>query len=315
MNIVPVNAGQGGIRAFVQNALRAGRFLGPGAMNAAINLARAQGPDVLAWVRREVIRGGRRIFRGFRRREHGPMADQNRGPYQLGPSYNFSQGRRGYNGMVRGGQGGPRGGLVRRARGRWGIRTGGRPRRYIRPEKKYFDNHVTSHVLANNITGVLVPLVPLSVGAESFQRIGRKIFLKSLILTGRIRSSAPPSATQASDTVWIWVVLDTQANATTPAITDVWSNTTGHGALRNLDNGPRFKILKCIECKVDYGQSGVDVNVPYEQYLLINKTVHFKNAGGTSPEKNNLLIFAGTANSNNTTLVIDMYTRVRFTDA
>ena len=71
MNIVPFNAGQGGIRAFVQNALRAGRFLGPGAMVEAINLARHHGPDAYAWVRREVIRGGRRIFRGMRRREHG----------------------------------------------------------------------------------------------------------------------------------------------------------------------------------------------------------------------------------------------------
>jgi len=314
MNIVPLVPGQGGIRAFVQNALRAGRMLGPAAMNEAMNLARRHGPDAYAWVRREVLRGGRRIFRGLRRREHGPMANQNRGPYQLGPTQFFSQ-YRGSRGTVsarrRGGQGMRRGGryLPR-------LRTGGRRIANYgpRPELKAYDKGANSVALQPTISYITEPFNDLPIGPNANNRIGRKIRTKSLLLVGSVKTVNVTSITTASDTVWIWVVLDRQANTTVPLVTDIWSNTTGHGALRNLDGGPRFKILKCVECKVDYGQSGVDVNVPFEQFLRINKQVHFKNTGGTTPERNNILIFAGTANSNNTTLVMDIYTRLRYTD-
>lgn len=227
-------------------------------------------------------------------------------------SQGFSQVRR----YSRGGQGVSRG--VRNGRRgmgrRWPVRTGGRPYTNLRPELKYFDDTNTAVPIGNTIDRIGSPVVAMVVGSSQNNRVGRQVVAKSLMMTGRIRSNATPSATQAADTVWIWVIIDRQSNGLTAGVTDIWSNTTGHGALRNLNNGPRFKILKCFECKVDYGQSGVDVNVPFEARIPLSKVLTFPNGSASVPNKNNLLIFAGTSNSNNTTLVVDIYTRVRFYD-
>lgn len=318
MNIVPFNAGQGGIRAFVQNALRAGRFLGPAAMNEAINLARQHGPDAYAWVRREVIRGGRRIFRGMRRREHGPMHNQNRGPYQLGPSESSSQvrrGVRGFGGRSRGGQTTRRGAMV--GRRRYPMRTGGRyvgSVRAFRPELKAYDIGVTSAAVGNTISYLYSPWRELPLGVQSDQRVGRKVRVKGVTLSGRIHTNAVTDATTAADTVWLWVVMDRQANNNIAAVADIWSNSAGNTALRNLDQGPRFKIIKCIEIKMDFGQSGTILNSPFEAYIPLDTVVTWQGAANSNPYKNNLLLFASNSNVSQNGLKCTMISRVRFTD-
>ena len=316
MNIVPFNAGQGGIRAFVQNALRAGRFLGPAAMNEAINLARHHGPDALAWVRREVMRGGRRIFRGLRRREHGPMQNQNRGPYQLGPSqssYQVRRGVRGFSSRSRGGHTTRRGSMV--GRRRYPMRTGGRYMgRGVRPELKAFDIGVNNQPVLNSISLLYGPWQNLSLGVTASQRIGRKVRVKGVTISGVIRSATTTTNATAADTVWIWVVMDRQPNNATPAPTDVWVNTAAHTALRNLDQGPRFKIIKCIEIKTDFGQVGTFINSPFEAYIPFDTVVTWQGEANSSPYKNNLLLFAGNSNPASTELVITMISRTRFYD-
>lgn len=230
---------------------------------------------------------------------------------QYARSANFSQVRRGGQAIARGGYARRRGGIRRR---RWPIRTGGRPYTNLRPELKYFDDTNTALAIGNTISRISSPVVQITIGSGQAERVGRQILCKSLMMTGRIRSNAAPSGTQAADTVWVWVILDRQSNGVTPNVSDIWSNTTGHGALRNLNNGPRFKILKCFEVKVDYGQSGVDVNVPFEARIPMSKVLTFAFGTQTVPTKNNLLVYAGTSNSNNTTLVVDIYTRIRFYD-
>lgn len=313
MNIVPFNAGQGGIRAFVQNALRAGRMLGPAAMNQAINLARHHGPDAYAWVRREVMRGGRRIFRGMRRREHGPMANQNRGPYQVGPSQGLLQvrGSRGFVGSRRGGTGRSRGGMRRAGRRRMPMRYGGRPMR--QPELKSYDLG-TSSSITSSMTLIQVPIRDLPLGVQSNQRVGRKVFCKSLLMAGKIFNTVLAPANATSDSVWFWVVLDRQANGATAAVADVWSNSTGATALRNLDQGPRFKILKCVEVKVDAVAAGTHINQPFEFYIPLNFTVHWKGAANDPPYKNNILVFVANSNNLDETLAVDHVSRVRYTD-
>lgn len=314
MNIVPFNAGQGGIRAFVHNALRAGRMLGPAAMNEAINLARHHGPDAYAWVRREVMRGGRRIFRGMRRREHGPMANQNRGPYQLGPSQSSFQvrGSRGFVGSRRGGAGRGRGGGRRVGRRRMPMRYGGRPMR--QPELKSYDLQNNTVPVGPVISLVQVPVRDLTLGVTSNQRIGRKVFAKSMLLVGKIYNAEPTTVNTTSDSVWFWIVVDRQANGATAVPTDVWLDTVGSRALKNLDQGPRFKILRCMEVKVDAVAVGTHINQPFELYLPLGLTVHWKGLANAPPYKNDILVFASNSNAQNEDLRIEFSTRVRYTD-
>lgn len=289
-------------------------MLGPAAMHHAMNLARRHGPDAYAWVRREVLRGGRRIFRGLRRREHGPMANQNRGPYQLGPTQVFSQyrGSRGsVSGRRRGGQGMRRGGryLPR-------LRTGGRRIANFgpRPELKAYDKGANSVAVQPSITYITEPFNDLPLGVNSNNRIGRKVRTKSLLVVGSVKTVNVTSITTASDSVWIWVVLDTQPNGAAATPGDVWSNTIAHTALKNLDQGGRFKILRCVEIKMDYGQTGTTVNAPFEIYIPLRVTPVWKGLAASAPYLNNVIVYAGNSNTAMTDFLIDFQCRTRFYD-
>lgn len=215
-----------------------------------------------------------------------------------------SAGRRGGRGMRRGGGRLPR------------LRTGGRRISNIgpRPELKAYDKGANGFAISSNITYVIEPFNDILIGANSNNRIGRKIRTKSLLLVGSIRTINVTSITTASDTVWIWVVLDTQPNAAAATVADVWSNAVAHTALKNLDQGGRFKILKCVEVKMDYGQTGTTVNAPFEIYMPLRVTPVWKGLVNSAPYLNNVLVFAGNSNTAMSDFLIDIQCRTRFYD-
>lgn len=218
------------------------------------------------------------------------------------------RGSRGFASGRRGGTGRSRGGGIRRRRP---MRYGGRPMK--QPEVKAYD---LSHTVAisSTITLFQIPVSTLPLGVQGNQRVGRKVFAKSLLVAGKIYSTAPATVNTTSDSVWLWIVKDRQPNGATATVADVWSTSLATNALRNLDQGPRFKILKCIEIKVDAVAVGTHVNQPFEVYLPLNFTVHWKGAANDPPQTNNIVIFAGNANSLNTLLEANFSSRVRFTD-
>lgn len=219
------------------------------------------------------------------------------------------RGRRGMNGRRRGGYAGSRGGGRLRRRP---MRFGGRP--MSRPELKAYDLS-TNNPISSTIGLIQVPIRDMSIGTNSNQRVGRKVFAKSLLVAGKIYNTSASTVNTTSDSVWFWIVVDRQANGVaSPPATDVWSNTSASQALRNLDQGPRFKILKCVEVKVDAVAVGTHVNQPFEIYIPLNFTVHWKGLEASNVYKNNILIFCGNSNGADDILAVQYATRVRYTD-
>lgn len=334
MNIVPFDPAplvRGGFRAAPAGF----------AADAAYNIARQYGPRMANWALQHLGRLGMRAARDvWRRWGPRPLTFMDRARLALGraqrtfvrrhvdrlasrfprvgvKSHGFSQvrrGARGFNTRSRGGHNTRRGSMV--GRRRYPMRTGGRyvNSRGIHPELKAYDIGVNLHPIANTISLLYAPWQALPLGVQSDQRVGRKVRVKGVTLSGVVRSVNVTTVSTAADTVWLWVVMDRQPNNNTPAVADVWSNSAAHTALRNLDQGPRFKIIKCIEIKTDFGQTGTYINTPFEAYIPLDTTVTWQGVANSSPYKNNLLFFAGNANQAASDLVISMVSRVRFTD-
>lgn len=284
--------------AAVAQASRAAQYLGRelrGRLRVAVAREGARSgfmPAVRAAVNRHNYRSR---YRDFRPNRISQAARGTRG---------FGSTRRGAGGMHRGGN---------RMRRTYRTRYGGRPR-YLRAELKSADTPVVGAGLGNSITLASAPITGIPQGAGSNQRIGRKVILKSLHIAGRITSVSGPTTDQSADTVWCWIIQDRQSNASNASVADVWNVSEAHQAMRNLDQNQRFKILKCFEIKVDYGQSGVSVNSPFEEFLKCNIPVTWTGGAGGSPITNNILVYMGTSNNLSNILRAAFTFRVRFTD-
>lgn len=248
------------------------------------------------------LRDGRRSLRrwlAYKQSSRSQPSSQYRGARGT-----VSARRRGAQGMRRGGMRLPR------------LRTGGRRIANFgpRPELKAYDKGGNNLAISSTISYITEPWNDISVGTASNNRIGRKVRTKSILLVGSVKTNVVTTITTASDTVWIWVVLDTQPNGAAAASTDIWSNNVAHTALKNLDQGGRFKIIKCIEVKMDYGQTGTTVNAPFEVYIPLRCTPVWKGLVNSAPYVNNLLVFAGNSNTAMSDFLIDIQCRTRYYD-
>lgn len=129
------------------------------------------------------------------------------------------------------------------------------------PEVKSVDivNPNLSNVLGNfslNTTVVLTPLNTLFPGSARWQRIGRKINLKSLEITGHL---VPIASVAFPSWARIMVVYDKQPNGALPTIDDILlsqvtaatdSNVSTVLSMINLNNRERFEIIRDMKFKV-----------------------------------------------------------------
>lgn len=124
-------------------------------------------------------------------------------------------------------------------------------------EKKvcFFGTNATGGAtLAFNSTGSVIALNLIQVGSSMFNRIGRKIEMRSLRLTGSIDTLTVTRATVSPDLGKIMIVYDRQTNGALPAITDIVQDTdqtgvnqTGPRSGINMNNRERFvKIVDII---------------------------------------------------------------------
>jgi len=95
------------------------------------------------------------------------------------------------------------------------------------------------------VAGTFTPLNALIVGPESYQRIGRRISMRSVSIKGYVNFSA----TSIQDSARIIIVYDEQPNAALPVLADVFQNSnaglaTSNLSFLNLNNRDRFRILK-----------------------------------------------------------------------
>lgn len=98
-----------------------------------------------------------------------------------------------------------------------------------------------------NSTVSITPINLIRAGSSFFNRIGRKVELKSLHLKGFVQ---PVRTIAAQDYVRIMIVYDAQTNGALPAISDIiqdtdqaGTNNTTSTSSANLNNRDRFRIL------------------------------------------------------------------------
>ena len=133
--------------------------------------------------------------------------------------------------------------------GRANIVSGNRLIMYKAPIKlgeiKALDMPYATYTL--NATAVITPLNLIRAGSSFFNRIGRRIEMKSLHFKGLI---SPLRTVAAGDYVRVMIVYDSQTNGAPPNISDILQDTDQAGANStnsyssiNLNNRDRFKVL------------------------------------------------------------------------
>lgn len=98
-------------------------------------------------------------------------------------------------------------------------------------------------------TPTFILLNAMRLGTDFYQRVGRKIVMKSLRVTGIIVPSG--SVATSASYMRMMVVYDKQSNGAAPAITDIITDVNGSGATgtnsyagKNLNYRDRFVILR-----------------------------------------------------------------------
>lgn len=129
------------------------------------------------------------------------------------------------------------------------LRTGGYYGLYQRrgrDELKVIDL-ATSNTVAN--TGTVTLLNSVGQGTDYTQRVGRKIYLKSMLFQLDLQPTGT-SSIPLGDFVRCLVVYDCQTNAVNPTVADVLANGAWNSPM-NLTNRDRFKVL--IDKRVSVG--------------------------------------------------------------
>jgi len=173
-----------------------------------------------------------------------------------------------------------------------------------RPEFKV--NEVVRTSLGNT-DGFIGLLNGMTRGTDFTQMIGREATYRSLQWHIRILKASAVGTNYG----WYSIVVDKQANESTPDMDDIW--TTAQGQFRNLDNRKRFAILKTRQFTLDAD----DPEFNFKGYMKLNlKTVYdITNNGTVFDIKTNALYLVCWSNQPTT----DGYSfqfngRLRFTD-
>lgn len=192
----------------------------------------------------------------------------------------------------------------------------------------------------------------INSGSSQFNRIGVKVWIRSVHLRikweqeGNQRSATDFSSMTnwdktTNNMMWIWVVLDRQANGANATFGDVFqdptaSSTTVAAALpqwyRNIERVSRFKILHkgcypMIRANSDAVWNGTNViaamwdqaQIPIELDIPVNEIVEYQDADGSDTTMNkvccnNITVFVGGNYESSTPRAIkaDINARTRF---
>jgi len=180
-----------------------------------------------------------------------------------------------------------------------------------RAELKAVDTAVSG---VADTTGYRVLLNGIARGDDIGQRIGRQVTMKYLELNV---SNSVTAATGVDQTQRFLVVLDRQANATTPAITDILVAVSPF-SLTNLDNRNRFVILADKQYALNATAESGSKRTTRLRIPLRNSLETFNNgdAGTVADIMTNSihLVSVGTEAAGNTAGTITGNARLRYTD-
>lgn len=129
----------------------------------------------------------------------------------------------------------------------------------------------------------LVCLNLIDEGTAFYQRVGRKVSMKSLHLNGWLVPSGQVGAS-IGDYLRFLVVYDRQSNGVIPPITDILLDQSRSGSIHadplvgiNLVNSERFVILRDIQWGLNDASTGVGyAALDYTQKHTINQFINLK---------------------------------------
>lgn len=180
---------------------------------------------------------------------------------------------------------------------------------------------------AVSTTGGIVLLNGITAGTEIFQRVGRKVIMKSILF--RITIFNVPTVQDPQGTaVRIILFYDSQTNGAAPTVANVLSNMQAAAYTPiatspiNLNNRDRFKVIKdwlvgnpAATYTAGNLTAGAPVTKAMKCYRKLNHDVIFQGTGATAADIASgglfLLIIADVSNAK----AVDYDARIRFQDA
>lgn len=168
-------------------------------------------------------------------------------------------------------------------------------------------------------SGTLTLLNGMAQGTTASTRIGRRITVKSI--EWRFNCSTSTLTNWTSNRFMI--VVDTQANAATPAFTDIYDSAIP-STLRNVSNMPRFKVLYDSDEFIMVGNLSASpgndlIARAFKGYMKVNIPVQYNvgTAGTVGDIQTNAIYFVTIGNSASATTNTDVFNsqiRIRYTD-
>ncbi len=165
-------------------------------------------------------------------------------------------------------------------------------------------------------TGSIFLLNGVGAGTANFQRLGKKIAMRSLYLQLAIEKN--PAAATNNDYVRLMVVLDRQANEAAPIVSEILELTTPTNpfldmwAPNNLGNSKRFVTL--YDQRLVFHRTFIEGRI-VKKFLTLNQTVNYDNAGADIADltTNSLwLVLIGSVATGGAVPSVTGFSRLRF---
>lgn len=213
--------------------------------------------------------------------------------------------------------------LVRQAPGL--VRIGGNYGRYgvsarkmgLTPERKFFDTALSFNFDATGEIPATGQLCLIPQGDTESTRDGRIAWIESIQIRGVVVGT-PGAAATFSDPIYLYVILDTQANGAAAGITDIFTSNNMGTNMLNLNNSGRFRILKKFTMNIAPAAGATtaynNVTRAIEWYKRCNIKMDWSSTTGAITEirSNNIFLAAGSAGNSDDLIGFTGTCRLRF---
>ncbi len=165
-------------------------------------------------------------------------------------------------------------------------------------------------------TGSIFSLNGVGAGTANFQRIGKKMAMRSLYL--QLAFERNPASATNTDYVRVIIVLDRQTNQAAPTVVEILQLDTlvtpfvDMWAPNNLNNSKRFVTL--WDHRMAFHRDFISGRI-VRKYLPLSQSVQFDNAGGAVADisTNSLwMVCIGSVATGGSVPNVTGYTRLRF---
>lgn len=189
-------------------------------------------------------------------------------------------------------------------------------------ELKFLDTALSFTVDATGEVPATGQLNLIPQDATQSGRVGRKVVVKSVWIKASAQWT-PGASTTTGGYVYLYLVVDRQANKAAAAATDVLTSTAFASALPNVDNEQRFRILR--KWKLSFNPtSGVQtaygtIARAFEVYAKCNVPLEFDNTASTGAittiTSNNIFLLAGSDGNTDDAVSVAGTARIRYSDS